>query len=51
MQPIKHTTTINRTKNWRDVAGYEGLYKVSYDGEVSTTRRPRVSHGAWMHTR
>lgn len=39
MQPIKHATTINRTKNWRDVAGYEGLYKVSSDGEVSTTRR------------
>lgn len=30
---------------WKPIAGYEGLYEVSADGEVRSTPRPRTAGG------
>ena len=50
MQIIIEGPGANDSENWRDVAGYEGLYKVSDKGRVYSIPRPGTK-GGLLNTR
>ncbi len=41
----KHNCSYDLTNEWRDVIGYEGIYKVSIDGEIISLERSFIVNG------